>query len=967
MSFGKGSNQTTSTQTPNPAAMAAYNNLLSQAGQVASTPYQAYGGEGVAGINAQQMLGINNINQNAGFANPYIQQATQYANQAAQPLTASQIQQYESPYTQDVINATQAQFNNQNAQQQSQVMGNAAAQGALGGNRAGVAQALTAGQQQMAQAPVIAGLQNQGYQTALSTAQQQQQNMGQAAYSLGNLGVAGQNAALTGANAQFGAGSAQQQTQQMLDQYLYGQYQQQQAYPYQQLSWLAGIDTGVGSNMGGTSQTTGPAPNFLAQLAGLGIAGAGMFAPGKSSARGGRIAGFARHHYDGGGGVGGMPWGGAQGWIPAMNITHGSGPPKPPNAPSQQQSKSSPGDLGNAAKGLGNIGNSVKGWFNQSGANPTPEGFGTTTGLNYDAAGNAIPTLDAGIMGPSLPEAADIGGAAIGEGAADAAAAGAAEGGTALADLLPLLLFAKRGGRIAGFAKGGAPDYGDLEGGIGLDAGAFNPEPNLGDFAFKGMDRTHKGDKVTARNFGDMYQNAEAALAPDNPDVSDIPADQAALPTREIASHPIAGLDAVEVPTGSLGIRPGSQGAPELPPESKQAGFGGFGLSDAARTGLIAAGLGMMASRSPFLGNAIGEGGLAGLSSYSGTKHEEATAKQVADKLKEHHDEVEKKLKLEGERNMRLKDEHDARERDRQLGMMKPMVIDKDGYGQPVYGRMDAKGNIFTMDGNPYTAQQKAKAEENANLKGDQYIETLPKNLQPQVRQAGQYMASIPSSNARSPEARQLRDAIFQAFPDIDERMYGAQSAAVRKFWSGPDASNIRSFNVSISHLDTLQNAANALQSGDIQLFNKLKNAYREATGSNLPTDFNAVRNIVSDEIVKAVVGAKGALGDREETKHSIDAAFSQGQFDSVINRYKELMAGQLRGYRQQFTGTTGLQPEVFDRFLMPETKQQLLSHTDAPAAAPVLQGQDKSALDWANANPNDPRAVAIKKKLGVQ
>jgi hypothetical protein len=325
------------------------------------------------------------------------------------------------------------------------------------------------------------------------------------------------------------------------------------------------------------------------------------------------------------------------------------------------------------------------------------------------------------------------------------------------------------------------------------------------------------------------------------------------------------------------------------------------------------------------------------MSAYSGTKHEEASAQQVADKLAAHQKEVADKLKIETAREARMADEHQAREKDRQLGMMKPMVIDKDPYGQPIYGRMDPKGNLFTMDGNPYTAQQKAKAEANANLKGEEFIDTLPRALQPQVRQAGQYMATIPSSNARSPEARQLRDAIFQAFPDIDERMYGAQSAAVRKFWAGPDAGNIRSFNVSISHLDTLQNAANALQAGDIPLFNKLKNAYREATGSNLPTDFNAVRNIVSDEIVKAVVGAKGALGDREETKHSIDAAFSQGQFDSVINRYKELMAGQLRGYRQQFTGTTGLQPEVFDRFLMPETKQQLLGHEQsgaAPAAA---------------------------------
>jgi hypothetical protein len=298
--FGKGSNTTTSTQTP--AAMPYYQNLLGLAqGVYNNNPYQAYGGELTAGINAQQQAGFGNINANANFAQPYINQAAQYTQQAAQPITGAQIQGYESPYTQQVVNATQAQFNNQNQQAQSQLLGNAAAQGALGGDRTAVAQANLAGQQQLAQAPVIANLENHGYQNAEQMAVQQQQNLGQQAHALGNLGVAGENAALTGANAQVGAGTLEQQTQQAQDQALYGQFMQQQAFPYQQLQWLAGIDTGVGSQMGGTSTTTGPPPNMLAQMFGLGIAGAGAYNKATSSARGGRIAGFAprRHGHAG--------------------------------------------------------------------------------------------------------------------------------------------------------------------------------------------------------------------------------------------------------------------------------------------------------------------------------------------------------------------------------------------------------------------------------------------------------------------------------------------------------------------------------------------------------------------------------------------------------------------------------------------------------------------------------------------
>jgi hypothetical protein len=40
---------------------------------------------------------------------------------------------------------------------------------------------------------------------------------------------------------------------------------------------------------------------------------------------------------------------------------------------------------------------------------------------------------------------------------------------------------------------------------------------------------------------------------------------------------------------------------------------------------------------------------------------------------------------------------------------------------------------------------------------------------------------------------------------------------------------------------------------------------------------------------------------------------------------------------------------------------------TPTPAPAPTLTPQDKQALDWANANPKDPRAAQIKQRLGVQ
>lgn len=277
----KGSQTTTSNQSysPNPQALNAYSSLLSQAQGVAANPYVPYTGELVAPVNAQENTGIGGINQFSQFALPSIQSGLNLAQSAATPISAAQIQRYESPFTQQVVNATQAQFNNQNAQQAQGINSNAIAQGAMGGNRVGIAQAELANQQQLAQAPVIANLEQQGYTTGLNTALTEQQAQLMGAYGLAGIGSSGQGALLSGAGQQVGAGQLQQGTQQALDTALMQQYLTQQAYPFQTSQWLAGIEGALGPQMGGSgaSSTTGPPPSLISQLAGLGTLGTGLF------------------------------------------------------------------------------------------------------------------------------------------------------------------------------------------------------------------------------------------------------------------------------------------------------------------------------------------------------------------------------------------------------------------------------------------------------------------------------------------------------------------------------------------------------------------------------------------------------------------------------------------------------------------------------------------------------------------
>ena len=375
---GSGTNTVTQQSGPPQQYLDAYSNVFGQAQNVASTQNAQYPGQTVAGLSPDQSAGITGVENAYGMSAPYINSAAQYINNSTTPLapgvqpyvdqaagyygdqagyasqaagiyggltnglSQGQIQQYQSPYTQDVVNATQAQFNNQNAIQQNQLAGQAGTSGAFGGDRQGVAAGVLGGQQQLAQAPVIAGLENQGYSQALQEANQQQQVQAgaaqgllgagagtgaagagvlgasgqllganeanswlnsQAGYGMANLGNAAQTSALTGSNALLGVGGLEQQQAQSELNVPYEQYLAQQAYPFQSTGWLANIAEGLGGASGGNSSTTSPGASVGSQIAGAGLAGVGIL---------GQTGAFGSNGYlTGAGGLFGSSLGGA--------------------------------------------------------------------------------------------------------------------------------------------------------------------------------------------------------------------------------------------------------------------------------------------------------------------------------------------------------------------------------------------------------------------------------------------------------------------------------------------------------------------------------------------------------------------------------------------------------------------------------------------------------------------------------
>jgi len=226
-----------------------------------------YTGQRVADFSPLQTQAFNNIQQMQ--PNAATDQAAGLAGLAGtNQFTGANVNQYMSPYMQDVVN-TQSQAAVRNyAQQLPGLASVATGAGGLGGSR----EALVQANMQQGLQNQLAQIQAQGSQNAFANAQNQfntaNQNQLQAAGLLGNLGqqqfqqAAGINTAL------LGAGSLQQQQEQTAlnnaYQNAYNQWQQPQTALANYSDLLRNTPMGSGS-----SSTYQSAPNMLGQVAGL--------------------------------------------------------------------------------------------------------------------------------------------------------------------------------------------------------------------------------------------------------------------------------------------------------------------------------------------------------------------------------------------------------------------------------------------------------------------------------------------------------------------------------------------------------------------------------------------------------------------------------------------------------------------------------------------------------------------------
>lgn len=122
-----------------------------------------------------------------------------------------------------------------------------------------------------------------------------------------------------------------------------------------------------------------------------------------------------------------------------------------------------------------------------------------------------------------------------------------------------------------------------------------------------------------------------------------------------------------------------------------------------------------------------------------------------------------------------------------------------------------------------------------------------------------------------------------------------AQSAA-----SGKIGDQLQALDTASHHLDTLEQAAQALNNNDVTALNKIANLYGAQTGSTPLYTYNAIKNLVAGDVNKAAsAGGVTAEGEMNTVRSVFDSNASMDQQLAAIKATRELM-GQKRTVIQQ-------------------------------------------------------------------
>jgi hypothetical protein len=119
----------------------------------------------------------------------------------------------------------------------------------------------------------------------------------------------------------------------------------------------------------------------------------------------------------------------------------------------------------------------------------------------------------------------------------------------------------------------------------------------------------------------------------------------------------------------------------------------------------------------------------------------------------------------------------------------------------------------------------------------------------------------------------------------------------------------LTAFNAAISHLDTLGRLALDLHNTDIQVLNRAKQAWQQATGKSAPVTFDNTKNALSGEYAQALKKSGATDEEIASVKESFSRAQSPAQLRDGIAVSREILTAKATALMRQYEAGLKGQP----------------------------------------------------------
>lgn len=262
------------------------------------------------------------------------------------------------------------------------------------------------------------------------------------------------------------------------------------------------------------------------------------------------------------------------------------------------------------------------------------------------------------------------------------------------------------------------------------------------------------------------------------------------------------------------------------------------------------------------------------------------------------------------------------------------------------------------------------------NLHGTDYLKTLPPQTANTVKLMAEGKMAPPTSFAMSkPYWQHMIQAAAQYDPNFDQTVWQSRLALRKDFTSGKAAQTLTALNTALGHAGSaVLPAFEALHNGQFPTVNAAANWISEKLGNAAPTNAREAVDALASEGRKVFAASGGGnLTELENWQKNFPVNGSPEQQKGALQTFGKLLDSRIESLQDQWNRGNWSKPLDVHTFLSPgankslailkgeQAPQKQASNSPAPRTA-----QDQQALAWANANPNDPRAAQIKKKLGM-